>query len=76
MTQLQKRRLHLPHHSENLLYILALAISPIGNYLLHMLMLDQYQPADRPHHHHLGGVSGAGGKGHQHPARPGNDTLS
>lgn len=43
MTQLQKRRLHLPHHSENLLYILALAISPIGNYLLHMLMLDQYQ---------------------------------
>jgi len=43
MTQLQKRRLHLPHHSENLLYILALALSPIGNYLLHMLMLGQYQ---------------------------------
>ena len=34
MTQLPQRRLHLPHPYENLLYILALALSPIGNYLL------------------------------------------
>jgi len=43
MTQLPQRRLHLPHPSENLLYILALALSPIGNYLLQMLVLGQYQ---------------------------------
>jgi hypothetical protein len=45
MTQLPQRRLHLPHPSENLLYILALALSPIGNYLLQMLVLGQYQKA-------------------------------
>jgi hypothetical protein len=42
MTQLPRRRLHLPNPSENLLYILALTLSPIGNYLLRMLVVDQY----------------------------------
>ena len=39
----QQNRLHLPHHHENLLYILALALSPIANYILQMLMLAKYQ---------------------------------
>jgi hypothetical protein len=46
MTKLQQHRLHhLPHHYENLLYILALALSPVTNYLLQMLLLGQYQKA-------------------------------
>lgn len=45
MSQLPQRRLHLPHPSENLFYILALALSPLGNYLLQMLVLGQYQKA-------------------------------
>ena len=45
MTQLQKHRLHLPLHYENLVYILALALSPIANYLLRMLVLGEYHKA-------------------------------
>lgn len=45
MNQLPRRHLHLPHPSENLLYILALALSPIGNYFLQMLVMGQYQKA-------------------------------
>ena len=45
MVQLQKRRMHLPHHSENLFYIFALALSPFFNIVLRMLMSGQYQTA-------------------------------
>jgi hypothetical protein len=42
MTQRPQRRLHLAHPSKNLLYILALTPSPIGNYRLQMLVVGQY----------------------------------
>jgi len=56
MTQLPQRRLHLPHPSENLFYILALALSPVCNYLLQMLVMGQYQKAPDPQPAWLPGV--------------------